>query len=54
MNNTNFSKVLLGCSFPRIIKTRPHKVTIAEIANPMKNLDLIIKGGELVDVTYKY
>ena len=52
--NYNFNKFLLGCSFPSIIQTRPHKVTIADIANPMKNLDLIIKGGELIDVTYKY
>jgi hypothetical protein len=54
MRNYRFSNVLLGCSFPRIIQARPHLVTMAEIANPMKNLDLIVKGGKLIDVTYKF
>jgi len=44
----------MGCSFPHIIKAGPHIVTFAEIADPMKNLELISKGGKLIDVTYKF
>ena len=54
MKNYRFSNVLLGCSIPRIIKAGPHRVTFAEISNPMKNPELILKGGELIDVTYKF
>lgn len=54
MKNDFQCKALLGYSFPSIIQTRPHTVTIAEIANPMKCLELISKGGKLIDVTYKF
>ena len=50
----NLNKVLLGCSFPSIIKTEPHHVTVAEIVDPMSYLELISKGSRLIDVTYTF
>ena len=45
---------LVGVSNPSSVKTRPHKMTIEEMFDPVKNVQLCAYGENLIDVIFTY